>query len=95
MMSSFSESACFASRSFVAATSAGLPTEDMRARLAEVIAVDNNDLRALAQARAQQVRDYFVSIGKIAPDRLFLTRAADTGDTAPAGKGPRVFLELQ
>ena len=50
--------------------------------------------RALAQARAQRVRDYFVSTGKISPDRLFLARAAATGDTAASvlfeGKGSEV-----
>ncbi len=74
-----------------AAATAGLPVEEMSGRLAEAIAIDDNDLRALAQARAQQVRDYFANTGKIAPDRLFLEHVSP----AKAGKGPRVFLELQ
>lgn len=78
-----------------AAVAAGMPVEDMRGRLAEAITVDNNDLRALAQARAQQVRDYFVTTGKIAPDRFFLAKATAAGDAVKTGKGPRVFLELQ
>lgn len=78
-----------------AAVAAGMPVEDMRGRLAEAITVDDNDLRALAQARAQQVRDYFVTTGKIAPDRLFLAKATEAGDAAKVGKGPRVLLELQ
>jgi hypothetical protein len=78
-----------------AATAAGLPTEEMRGRLAEAVTVDANDLRALAQARAQTVRDYFAGEGKIAGDRLFLTRATAAVDLGTAGRGPRVFLELQ
>lgn len=80
-----------------AARATGLPVEEMTGRLAEATTVDDNDLRALAQARAQQVRDYFTGAGKIPVERLFLatpTTAAVT-DAAKAGKGPRVFLQLQ
>jgi hypothetical protein len=66
---------------------------EMSGRLAEAMAVDDNDLRALAQQRAQQVRDYFITIGKVDPERLFL--AKDQADPAKAGKGPRVYLTLQ
>jgi hypothetical protein len=68
-----------------------LTTEEMTARLAEAVAVDENDLRALAAARAQRVRDYFLNEGKIAADRLFLTQPK----TATENRGPRVFLSLQ
>jgi hypothetical protein len=76
-----------------AAGSAGPSLEEMTGRLAETMAVTDDDLRALAQARAQQVRDYFITTGKIDPERLFLAKEA----TAPAkgGQGPRVFLNLQ
>jgi hypothetical protein len=67
----------------------------MSGRLAEAITIGDNDLRTLAQERAQGVRDYFANVGKIAPDRLFLAHANPAGDTAKTGKGPRVFLELQ
>ena len=76
-----------------AALATGLPVEEMTGRLAEATAVDANDLRALAQARAQRVRDYFTNEGKIAADRIFL--AKDTADSASQAKGPRVFLSLQ
>ncbi len=66
---------------------------EMTGRLAETMEVGDNDLRSLAQARAQQVRDYFITTGKIDPERLFL--AKDQSDPAKAGKGPRVFLTLQ
>ena len=65
----------------------------MSGRLAETMEVTDNDLRALAQVRAQQVRDYFITTGKIDPERLFLAKAQ--ADPAKAGKGPRVFLNLQ
>ena len=76
-----------------AAVAAGLPLEEMSGRLTEAMAVDSNDLRALAQARAQQVRDYFITTGQIAAERLFLSKQSD--DATKPGKGPRVFLELQ
>jgi len=76
-----------------AALATGLPVEEMTGRLAEATPVDANDLRALAQARAQRVRDYFTNEGKIAADRIFL--AKDTADAASQPKGPRVFLSLQ
>ena len=75
------------------AGAAGPSLEEMTGRLAEAVEVNDNDLRALAQSRAQQVRDYFINTGKIDPERLFL--AKDKADSTQAGKGPRVFLTLQ
>lgn len=76
-----------------AAVAAGLPLEEMTARLAETMPVDEDDLRALAQARAERVRAYFLDVGKIAPERLFLAKSQPN---APAqGAGPRVFLSLE
>jgi len=77
-----------------AAIAAGLPLDDMIGRLAETMTVSDEDLRALAQARARAVRDYFVTTGGIAADRIFLAQAKADAPTA-AGKGPRVFLNLQ
>ncbi len=76
-----------------AAGATGPSLEEMTGRLAETMTVDENELRALAQTRAQQVRDYFITIGKIDPERLFLAKAGT--DAAKASKGPRVFLNLQ
>ncbi len=75
------------------AVATGLPLEEMSGRLAEAMTVDDNDLRALAQARAERVREYFANVGKIAPDRLFLAKGP--AETEKQGKGPRVFLHLQ
>lgn len=80
-------------KAVAAAKATGIPYEEMTGRLAETVTIDDNDLRALAQERARSVRDYFTSVGKIDPERLFL--AKDKTDSAQAGKGPRVFLELQ
>ncbi len=71
----------------------GPSLEEMTGRMAETMEVNDNDLRALAQLRAQRVRDYFIAIGKIDPARLFL--AKDKSDSTKTGKGPRVFLTLQ
>jgi hypothetical protein len=67
--------------------------EEMTGRLAETMGVDDNELRALAQTRAQHVRDYFVETGKIAADRVFLAQPAT--EAAKERKGARVFLNLQ
>ncbi|MDI1251130.1 MAG: DUF748 domain-containing protein [Lacunisphaera sp.] len=74
------------------ASPAGPSLEEMTGRLAETMAVGDNDLRALATARAQRVRDYFLNEGQIAADRLFLTQGQAA---AKENKGPRVFLSLQ
>ncbi|MDB6127204.1 MAG: hypothetical protein JWM35_1100, partial [Verrucomicrobia bacterium] len=73
------------------ASPAGPSVEEMTGRLAEGMVVDDNDLRALAAARAQRVRDYFITNGKVAPDRLFLSQPG----AAKQKNGPRVFLSLQ
>lgn len=80
-------------RAIAAATTSGLPLDMMKGRLAEAISVDENELRQLGQARAQRVRDYFITTGGISADRLFLAKEPSTA--AGAGKGPRVFLTLQ
>jgi hypothetical protein len=71
---------------------AGLPLEEMTGRLAETMVVGENDLRVLATARAQRVRDYLTTTGHIAAERLFLAQGQEA---AKQNKGPRVFLSLQ
>jgi hypothetical protein len=83
------------------AAAAGLPLEEMVGRLAEATEVTLDDLRALAAERAQRVRDYLATEGRIDPARLILARPKEApveeGAPAPApvGQGPRVFLTLQ
>ena len=79
-------------KAVAAAAVTGLPLEEMSGRLAEATIVDDNDLRALASARAQHVRDELINAGHISVDRLFL---AQSTDPAKQNKGPRVFLNLQ
>ncbi len=76
----------------VATPATGPSLEEMSGRLAETMEVTDNDLRALAAARAQRVRDYFLIEGKIAADRLFLAQGEAA---AKQNQGPRVFLSLQ
>ncbi|MFI5356720.1 MAG: DUF748 domain-containing protein [Opitutales bacterium] len=82
-------------KSAVVAVNTGVPAgptlEEMTGRLAETMTVGPDDLRALAAARAQRVRDYFLHEGKISADRLFLTQ----GQGSKADQGPRVLLSLQ
>ena len=55
----------------------GLPSpEQMRAKLLETIQVEDEQLRLLAQQRAQAIRDYVIQEGKVASDRVFLTEAS-------------------
>ncbi len=83
-------------KTVAAAAAAGLPLEEMSGRLAEATEVTENDLRALSAARAQRVRDYLVTTGRIAPERLFLAQAGESPAESDKGnKGPRVFLSLQ
>ncbi len=77
------------------AAAAGMPVEEMSGRLAEAIVISDADLQELAQARAQRVRDYLANVGRISPDRLFLSHTPIAGGPEKAGKGPRVFLELE
>ncbi len=70
----------------------GIPLEEMTGRLTETMTVTDDDLRAIATARAERVRDYFITTGHIAADRLFLAQGKEA---AKQNKGPRVFLSLQ
>ena len=69
-----------------------LPVEEMVGRLAQTMEVTENDLRALAETRAGHVRDYFLNVGKISAERIFLTHGTEAAKT---NKGPRVFLSPQ
>jgi hypothetical protein len=79
-------------QSVASAEAAGLPVEEMSARLAETKEVTPDDLRALAARRAEAVRRYFVETGHIDAGRLFLAKVTD-GSTI--SRGPRVVLSLQ
>ncbi len=76
-----------------AVIAAGLPLDEMRGRLAETITVEDSEFRALSQARAEVVRNYFINEGAIAADRLFLTQQPPASGSQV--QGPRVLLHLQ
>ena len=72
------------------AGSAPAPTlAEARSMLAAGIVVSADDLRQLAEARAQQVRESLLAGGEIDAGRLFLS------PPAPEGKGAKVFLQLR
>jgi hypothetical protein len=73
-------------------TGTELPLTEMISRLAETISITPDDLHALADARAAQIKEILVSDGKIPPDRIV---QRSTGDDTAAAKGPRVTLQLR
>lgn len=68
---------------------APLTLADARRALAAGVPVSEDDLRQLADTRAQQVRDALLAGGEIDAGRLFLS------PPAPEGKGAKVFLQLR
>jgi hypothetical protein len=74
------------------AVATGLPLAEMSGRLAESMEVTDNDLAALASARARNVRNRLIESGHIAADRLFLSQSTDL---VRKNKGPRVLLSFQ
>jgi hypothetical protein len=76
-----------------AAVPAGPTLAEMTERLVETMEVTDDNLSALAAARAQAVRDRLALVGKIAPERLFLTKSGAAG--AKPDKGSRVSLALR
>ena len=62
---------------------------EARLTLAAAIPVADDELRQLAESRAQQVRDALLAGGEIDAGRLFLS------PPAPEGKGAKVFLQLR
>lgn len=79
-------------KAVAAAVAAGLPEDEMAGRLAEAIEITPSDLRGLATARAERVRNELMTAGHISADRLFLTQAVGP---AAANQGPRVLLTLE
>jgi len=71
-----------------------LPPAEMEAMLLAHAKVDDEALRALANARALAVKDALVAKG-IADDRLFLIAPRLGGDAGAAGSPTRVDLALR
>lgn len=71
----------------------GLPSPiEMERRLIESLPVYPEDLRELADARAESVIDYLLGSGQVEPDRVV---RAELGGRAARGEGSRVYFELQ
>ena len=51
-----------------------LPAEEMEKLIIQHIEVDNNDLRLLADQRAQQVKNYLIKSQQVNPERIFLVK---------------------
>ena len=78
-----------AGQSGVAGAAPAPTLAEARSMLAAGIVVSADDLRQLAEARAQQVREALLAGGEIDAGRLFLS------PPAPEGKGAKVFLQLR
>jgi hypothetical protein len=70
----------------------GLPLEEMVSRLTARITIGDEDLRALAAARAAAVRQHFIDEGEVSPERLFIV---EDEDPAKKTSGARTLLTLQ
>ena len=57
-------------------SSQALTAEEMKAKLLEGIFLDEGQLRALAQQRAQHIRDYLLQEGKVPNNQVFLVEVA-------------------
>lgn len=62
-----------------------LPPDEMEKLILASIAIDENDLLALGNRRAQAVRDWLIAKGQVPAERLFITGAKPSGQD---GKGP-------
>ncbi|PKO80336.1 MAG: hypothetical protein CVU19_12905, partial [Betaproteobacteria bacterium HGW-Betaproteobacteria-13] len=66
-----------------------LPVAEMEALLLPTMTVGDEDLRLLAQQRAQNVREWLVTTGKVPPERVFMVKP--TAAKAEAGGRLVVF----
>ena len=65
-----------------------LPVPEMEALLLPTMKVGDEDLRQLAQQRAQNVREWLVTTGKVPPERVFMVKPT----AAKAEAGGRLVL---
>ena len=80
-------------RNFIGMTKS-VPDDEMKRALAEHTTIDDADLRALAQARAEAVRQYLID--KIDPSRLFIVAPKlDAKGVSDGGPSTRVDFTLE
>jgi hypothetical protein len=66
----------------------------MTSRLLERIEVNEEELAALATARAAAVRDGLLATGKVEGDRVFIASAVEADGTQVDAADPRVEFSL-
>ena len=67
----------------------------MESRLLEGISVSADELKLLADKRAEAVRSYLESTGGIAPERLFIVEPEDASKVAADTGESQVIFDLQ
>ncbi len=73
-----------------------LPPPQMEKLMMEHIDITREDLRALSSERAKAVRDYLMTVGKVDPGRLFVTRPEHIAAKEKKGeKASRVDFSLK
>jgi len=73
-----------------------LPDEEMKKLMLENLKVTDDDLKGLAEARSQQVRDYLIETGKINGSRIFLVKADTlTSEKIDNASNSRVSLAIK
>ena len=73
-----------------------LPPPEMEKLMLTNIQITQDDLRQLSQQRAKKVRDYLMTNGKVAADRLFITQPQDiTAKEEKGKKASRVDFSLK
>lgn len=72
-----------------------LPVEEMEKLMLANTEVGENELRQLANRRAQQARDWLLGEGKVAPERVFLLAPKLSSGGKEAASGSRVEFSLR
>jgi hypothetical protein len=72
-----------------------LPLPEMESLMAKYASVSDDELRQLANRRAQTARDYLLETGQVGVDRLFIVASKVGGDEDKKGKTNRVDFALR
>lgn len=73
-----------------------LSDDEMKNLMLEHLKITDDDLKGLAEARVQKVRDYLVETGKIDPARIFLVKGnALTPEKIDKARNSRVSLSIK
>ncbi|MEZ5277421.1 MAG: DUF748 domain-containing protein [Opitutaceae bacterium] len=78
-----------------AAPAPDLTVTQMESRLLETLQVADEDLRKLADARAEAIRSSLETVGGISPDRLFVVAPEDPAALSAQSGEPRVSFNLE